>query len=571
MPRTPSPVLIVGGGPSGLVLGLILLQNGVPVRIIEKQYTARLGQRGAGIMPRSLELFSHLKIIDDVLERGIPIPLVRSYQMPDGVAVQKEFSMSPPLNPTPTNPFLNPLLLGQDRIEDIFHNALAKYGCVVEKGTELLSFEQHPNHVEVNLVKRGPEGTSSEPETCLYAWMVGTDGAKGVVRKQLGLKFVGETRAVENFVVGDIYSESLSSKYWHMWGDASDVLVSLRPTETPGLFNFMVAGKDINHAEIAASHDTVRQCLQHNVGKHQLGLGDIPWMSYYTPNIRMVETFGSDRVLIAGDAAHVHSPTGGQGVNTGIQDSLNLGWKLALVAKGYAQPALLDSYAKERIPVIAEMLQQTTKLLNQTFSDLEVSPYQREMGSSLLQLGVNYRWSPVVLDERKALEVQKAAADEDLYATYGYSAEDIARDCYGAESDGRLRAGDRAPDSSELLPPNPTGPFTVKPIRLFQLLSAAHHTALIFPTLVDPGLVLQELARYPGDLVKSVVILRHTASLSASVSSADYVLEDTHNYAHESYLADTCGLVIIRPDGIIGGILHDHLSVHRYFRPVLKP
>jgi FAD binding domain len=303
----------------------------------------------------------------------------------------------------------------------------------------------------------------------------------------------------------------------------------------------------------------------------------------------MVDTFACDRVLIAGDAAHVHSPTGGQvgvlfesleakdsrldqGVNTGIQDSLNLGWKLALVVKGYARETLLDSYTKERIPVISEMLEHTTKLLDETFSDLDISPYKREMGSSLLQLGVNYRWSPIVLDERKALEVQKAAAEEALYREYGYSAEDIAKDCYGTESDGRLRAGDRAPDSSELLPPNPTGLFTVKSFRLFKILSVSHHTALIFASLVDPGRVLQELARYPRDLVKSVVILKAgAASATSHAASADYILEDTRDYAHRTYLTNACGLVMVRPDGIIGGILHDHHSIHRYFRSVLSP
>lgn len=572
MSRLPSPVLIVGAGPSGLVLALILLQSGVPVRIIEKQHEARLGQRGAGIMPRSLELFSHLKIVDDVLKQGISVPLVRSYRMPEGVEVFKEFSMSPSLEPTATNPYLNPTLLGQNKIEAIFHTTLARHGCVVEKGTELLSFEQYSDFVNVNLVKRGPEGTELERETRQYQWVVGADGAKGVVRKQLGLKFVGETRAIENFVVGDICVERLNTEYWHMWGDASDVLVSLRPTETPGLFNFMIAGKDINHAAIAASHDTLRQCIRENIGKHDLELGDIPWMSYYTPNIRMVETLSLNRVLIAGDAGHVHSPTGGQGVNTSIQDSLNLGWKLALVAKGYAQPSLLESYTKERIPVIAEMLSQTTRLLNETFSDLDISPYKREMGASLLQLGVNYRWSPIVLDERKALQVRKAAAEEGLYSDYGYSTDDIAKDCYGTESDGQLRAGDRAPDSSHLLPadPNkPTGLFTRKSVRLFQLFDAARHTALIFPALVGCGLVLKELARYPKDLVRSVVIVKHGGSIPASSSSADFVLEDSQGYAHNSYLTNTCGLIIIRPDGIIGGILHDHLSVHRYFRSVM--
>lgn len=104
------------------------------------------------------------------------------------------------------------MLLGQDILETIFHDTLAKLGCTVEKGTELVSFTQTTDHVEVNLVKRGPDGENEEKEKTRYAWMVGTDGAKGSVRKQLGLSFLGETRTVENFVVGDICVEGLSSK-----------------------------------------------------------------------------------------------------------------------------------------------------------------------------------------------------------------------------------------------------------------------------------------------------------------------------------------------------------------------
>ena len=108
------------------------------------------------------------------------------------------------------------MLLGQDILETIFHDALADLGCTVEKGTELVSFTQTADHVEVNLVKRGPDGENEEKETTRYAWMVGTDGAKGSVRKQLGLSFLGETRTVENFVVGDICVEGLSSKVSHL-------------------------------------------------------------------------------------------------------------------------------------------------------------------------------------------------------------------------------------------------------------------------------------------------------------------------------------------------------------------
>ena len=152
--------------------------------------------------------------------------------MPEGRETEHEFEMSPYRNPTPTNPFvcsishseltpdvishlqLNPVMLGQDKLEKIFHSALAVYGCSVELGTELQSFEQTSSSVKVKLIKRGfsQDPNSGELEESIVDWMIGTDGARGVVRKQLGLAFLGETRNVENFIVGDIYVEGLSQE-----------------------------------------------------------------------------------------------------------------------------------------------------------------------------------------------------------------------------------------------------------------------------------------------------------------------------------------------------------------------
>lgn len=570
MSREPTPVLIVGGGPSGLVLAIALLRSGVPVRIIEKTWVPRLGQRGAGLMPRSLELFTMLGMIEPVLKRAICVPLVRKYKLPEGVDVLNEFAMSPLADPTPTHPFLNLMLLGQDTLETVFHEELAKLGCSVENGTELVSFKQNADFVEVNLLKRGPKGDQEERETCRYEWMVGTDGAKGVVRKQLGLTFLGETRLVENFVVGDICVEGLSPKYWHMWGEASDVLISLRPTETKGLYNFIIAGKDINNAELAASQDTIRDCFRKNTGNRKdIKFGEMPWMSYYTPNIRMVDAFSKGRIFIAGDAGHVHSPTGGQGVNTGMQDSFNLGWKLALVAKGLASPSLLNTYSNERLPVIAEMLDQTTKLLNSTFNGGSAAEWQN--GGALFQLGVNYRWSTIVMDERKSIEAAREAEEDALMEDFEFEddGDDEKIDSYGTGFDGRLRAGDRAPDSSGLIKPGTSmKPFN-KSHQLFQIFTVTRHTVLLFADFVECDEILQDLQRYPKDLLQSVVVVRCKRSAPSGSNLADHVLEDHDGHAYEAYTSSVCGVIVVRPDGIIGGILRGSNSLRRYFQNVL--
>ncbi|KAF9005951.1 pentachlorophenol 4-monooxygenase [Cyathus striatus] len=583
---SPSPVLIVGGGPSGLVLAIILLQNGIPVRIIEKSAVPRLGQRGAGIMPRSLELFMYIGIIDQVMKLAIPMPRAKMYKLPEGNQCTHEFEMAPPTNPTPANPFLNPVMLGQDRLEKIYHAKLAEYGCSVELGTELLSFENKSDGVDVKLLVRGMDpNAEGVVENTTYEWMVGTDGARGVVRKQLGLSFLGETRTVENFVVGDICVDGLSQNHWHMWGDAGSTLqvthfplltslfyssfhrISLRGTETPNLFNFVVAGKHINHAALYTDQDSLRKCFSENTGRRDdLKFGTIPWVSHYTPNIRMVNKFGKGRVYIAGDAGHVHSPTGGQGMNTGIQDSFNLGWKLALIVKKLAPPSLIETYTEERIPVIAEMLNQTTKILNRTFKEKDEGPWKTP--GSLFQLGVNYRWSSIIIDERRSLEIEREAEEDDYLRDYEFDEEEEKIDSYGLDVDGRLRAGDRAPDAPGLIDRGPRIQ-SKRSCRLFHIVGTSYHTVLVFPELANCKSVLNAISLYPKGVIRSVIISRRGRPIPSGWESADYLFEDHGGHAHDMYASsDVCGVIIIRPDVMVGAIVRGPEGLHRYFRGI---
>ncbi|TFK39989.1 FAD binding domain-containing protein [Crucibulum laeve] len=569
-PTPPSTVLIVGGGPSGLILGIILLQNGIPVRIIEKNALPRLGQRGAGIMPRTLELFTYIGIIDEVLKLAIPIPPARMYKLPGGAEPIHDFDMAPPVRATPSTPFLAPLMLGQDRLEKLFHAKLAEFGVSVELGTELASFSQTADHVDVKLLRRGMDPEAEGVlEDSTYEWMIGTDGARGVVRKQLGLTFLGE-RAVENFVVGDICADGLSQKHWHMWGDAGSTF--LRGTETPKLFNFVVTGPNINHKELFADQDTLRRCFYENTGKRpDVKFGDIPWISCYTPNIRMVDKFGKGRVFIAGDAAHVHSPTGGQGMNTGVQDSFNLGWKLALIIKKLAPVSLIESFNEERLPVIAEMLSQTTQMMKQSSGEDDcLSPGPWKTSGSLFQLGVNYRWSPIVLDERKRMEEEIEAEEDDYLKDYefGDNEEDEKVDSYGLGSDGRLRAGDRAPDATGLV--DRSTKSSTKAHRLFHdIFSTSHHTVLVFPELADCKSVLHALTLYPKSLIRSVVVVRRGRPFPTHCALADTLIEDRGGHAHEAYVSsNVCGVVVVRPDGMVGAIVQGPEWMHRYFRGI---
>lgn len=257
-------------------------------------------------------------------------------------------------------------------------------------------------------------------------------------------------------------------------------------------------------------------------------------------------------------------------MNTGIQDSFNLAWKLALVVKGISPPSLLETFSDERIPVISEMIAQTTRLLKNTLGNDERA---LKTDGMLYQLGVNYRWSPIVVDERKKLEADREADDDAYLRDYANIDEDdddpIKLDSYGAGHDGRLRAGDRAPDSSGLVIHSPAALVKSSPTcQLFQIFGPGHHTMLVFADIVASKDILRALQAYPKALVRTVVISRaKKISLDAAViNAADFVLEDRDGHAYNAYCpTDICGFVIVRPDGVVGAITRTLTWMHQYF------
>ncbi|KJA26224.1 hypothetical protein HYPSUDRAFT_198983 [Hypholoma sublateritium FD-334 SS-4] len=549
---TAPKVLIVGSGPSGLILALSLRRNGIPVRVIEKSAEYRTGSRGAGIMPRSLELFESLGLYQDIASRALTPPLMRVYKMPDGVEVAKEFSLQPWEDPTPAIPYPNSVLLGQCNMDKIMRAELSKCGCEVELGVELQTFEQFDDHVKVTLLRHSLDSGDVEPKTeeATYDWVIGADGARGAVRHVLGLKFIGET-TTQKFVVGDVEFECprLEDR-WHMWGDMSTVLASIRATEDKGIFNFIVGGADmISPEEICQNHETVISTLKHySCLGDDVKFGKVTWVSPFRLNVRMTETFHKGRVFLVGDAGHIHSPTGGQGMNTGVQDSYNLGWKLALVIKGVSSPSLLESFNEERVPVVTQMLDITKDLLQKTIAN-EQSGWNRS--GPVKQLGVNYRWSSIVVDDEKQIQDSKASA-------------------YDNQAAGTLAAGDRAPDASELRRiTNQRGQTELT--RLFQLFSPAKHTVLIFAGKSDYRAALDTLEVYPADLVHSVLVVDPgKAAVTVLASDTLTFVEDTKGYAHDGYKVreSPSGIFVIRPDGVVGARLGSAEGISRYFKAI---
>ncbi|KZT05391.1 monooxygenase [Laetiporus sulphureus 93-53] len=553
------PVLIAGAGPVGLVAALTLRQNNIPVRIIEKEERIRVGQRGAAIMPRSLELYNFLGVLSDLRARAISMVPMRVYKLPEGREPLATFLLDPPVQPTPYVPFTNISMLAQEHTETILRAHLARHGCEVELGTELQGFEQNRDHVLAHVKKN--VGVHKDMENIACRWLIGADGAKGIVRRQLGLSFLGETLgAGQHLVVGDLEIRGLDHEHWHSWGTMDSVLVMLRATEDGDLYFTFVGGK-VDHARLVADRDHLLHTIRTSTGRHDLELGAIKWLTEWKPNIRMVDQFSKGRVLVAGDAAHVHSPFGGQGLNSGIQDAVNLGWKLALVEKGVAHPSILETYTEERLPVIAEVLKTSNKLFNSAVNakgDGETNKKAWHRGGSLNQLGVNYRWSSIIVDDR-------------------FPREEHPTDPYGVTHNPTdpVRAGERAPDAPGLVLAGSAGDAGRRPktASLFSIYRPFYHTILIFAANADEAApIVGAMKAYPSELIRTVFIYpQDTASDATSAEGVDITTVDGDGHAHIAYgILEGPTVVIIRPDGVIGGVVCGLESLRGYFRRVFS-
>ncbi|KAJ3892703.1 FAD binding domain-containing protein [Lentinula edodes] len=547
-------VLIVGAGPVGSVLALTLLKNGINVRIVDKE-GPQVGQKGLGIQPRTLEMHRFLGTLPDILSIAKKMPICTLYKLPGGTEPLRTFELDPYEEPTPDTPYLNLTMLGQHRQQSILHRHLEKHGCKVEFFSELRSFEQFDGHVLATLVTKDSNGKDIL-EIIKVSYLVGTDGAHSTVRKALGLTFLGDVRDDVNMVVGDIEIHGgLDHKSWHNWGEISSKS-QLVPSEVDdNVFTFIISGKEIDHAKTASGRDELVKTIASITDRKDIEFGKLVWISNYRPSIRMVNKFGDGRVFVAGDAAHVHSPAGGQGTNSGVQDSFNLGWKLALVLKGFSPPSLLDTYTEERLPVIAAMLNKSTLLLNQYFRDGK----DWKRGKEFKQLGVNYRGSSALVDETVDLTKDK-----------------IQLDPYGITLNGVIHAGDRAPEAPGLQVLH-SGESSTAAASLFDLFKPDHHTVLIFGPVSNGEEIASEISTYPKNLFKTVLIFpalttseSEQSASGTQPSGVDLVLRDSNGHAYRAYssLLGSCNIVIVRPDGVVGAIVRGVAGLRRYVNGV---
>jgi 2-polyprenyl-6-methoxyphenol hydroxylase-like FAD-dependent oxidoreductase len=354
-------VMIVGAGPTGLTLALDLARRGMSFRLIDGAVSAFVGSRGKGIQPRTLEIFEDLGVIDAILAAGTRYPRIRIHLGPFSLRMA---SLAPSKQPTAGVPYPNLWMVPQSRTEQILRDRLAELGGQAEFGQALATFTQTEHGVDA-VLKSG--------ERVRANFLVGCDGGHSTVRKVLGLRLEGEAIDDRPMLVADLEIEGLDRSDWHVWPSVGSGAISLCPLPNTALFQLIARAKAASGIE-----DTVLKATGHHVQR-------VAWSSIYRPAVRMVDCYRVGHVFLAGDAAHVHPPAGGQGLNTGIQDAYNLGWKLASVVRG-GPDALLDTYEAERLPIAAAVLG-LSKQLHQTRSI--------RRGKATDQLGLSYRDSPL--------------------------------------------------------------------------------------------------------------------------------------------------------------------------------
>jgi 2-polyprenyl-6-methoxyphenol hydroxylase-like FAD-dependent oxidoreductase len=353
-------VAIVGAGPTGLLLSAELALRGVRVAVLERHAARPDFVRAFNLGPRSLELLDRRGIVERFLAEG------------PRVSATSFAGLDVPLDLTCLETD-HPYMLGipQTRTEALLEDYAQELGVVIRRGQEVVDVTQHDERVTVDVnVAAGARGPSSKQLRLSARYLVGCDGGRSVIRKRSGIAFPG-TEATHWALLGDVELEDPASlSYGIHQTPRGTVYVIPRPG-----YVRICTGERTRPAERDAvvSLDELRDAVHHVLGR-DVALVRPRWLTRFGDAARVAEQFRVGRVLLAGDAAHVHPPAGAQGINVGLQDAFNLGWKLAAVLRGWAPDGLLDSYHTERHAAAERVLMHTRAQTELGRTDERIAP-----------------------------------------------------------------------------------------------------------------------------------------------------------------------------------------------------
>ena len=534
MSRQHVEVLVVGGGPVGLTAAVELRRRGTVVRCVDAALHHNVSTKALGLQARTLELFERLGVVEAAVARGLP---VRKFNILSEEHPIARFDMGGLDTPYP---YL--LMVPQNTTEAILRDRLSELGTEVERGVELSRFTQDHDGVDAVLRHR------DRSEHVRADWMIAADGAHSSVRHQLGLAFEGRAFR-EEFAAVDVrvewqlpYDELFAYlnrgnfiAYFPMVGGWHRVAISYNTRRAPD--------DDITLAEV---QDAIDACGP--TGARAVEIGD---RSRFVIHQRTASRQCVGRVFLAGDAAHVHSVVGAQGLNIGVQDAFNLGWKLASVIAGTSSPSLLESYAAERHPAARRIVRGTRRATRMTLLRRSPAVFARR------------HLAPLVFGRRRARNIIEHALSQ----------LDISYRAPGAVADTSLMTGDRAPDS-------PLRYYGVAQLRnapvgrLFEVISHDEFSLLLIGEDEDVRTTYRPIHQiadaFPA--VQEYVVLPDR-SVDISVVTTATTLVDVGNTLRRKYRIDRRAMLLIRPDGYLA-LRHDewasealHAELRRWLIP----
>jgi 2-polyprenyl-6-methoxyphenol hydroxylase-like FAD-dependent oxidoreductase len=411
-----TPVLIAGAGPTGLVLALWLTTFGVAVRIVDTSTGPGTTSRALTVQSRTLELYQQLGIADEIENSGVKVKGVNLWVNGARAAHLLFTNMGYGLTP-----FDQMLIFPQDAHERLLVHHLELLGVHVERQTELLSFEQRASDV-VARIKRA----DGSEESCTTRYLAGCDGAHSVVRRGLRSEFPGGTYSALFYVADLTAAGPAAHDELHLDLDQADFL-AVFPLE--GEHHIRIVGSasapGAQMREQVTYEDVDKRVIE-NLGFEVSG---VTWFSSYRVHHRVASRFRDGRAFLLGDAAHIHSPAGGQGMNTGIGDAINLAWKLAAVVNGGATESLLDSYEPERIAFARKLVATTDRVFTFVTKQGQIARFVRR------------RVMPVVAPMLTRLSFVRRF----LFRVVSQTGIEYRQSALSSGAAGKLRGGDRLP------------------------------------------------------------------------------------------------------------------------------
>ncbi len=533
---------MIGAGPVGLTLASELLRHGASVRIIEKQPELCQHPNAAVVHVRTLEILSMMGCVEGFQQQGWSLPgmHIRAFDKRIGYVDLGGVD----------SPFPRPCCIGQQYTVALLNRHFEKLGGQVEFQIEATGFEQDANGARVRLVHHARKDSEEIAEA---KFVVSCEGSASMVRKTLGIDFPGERYLGREFLQTDA---NVRWTFPHGFGYqfvTDEHILLLFPYDGTGHYRIICARADHDPDNVEPPTLEEMQELMQKVADPCVELYEPRWFNRFRSGHRIAKTFREGRAFLAGDAGHVHVPIGGQGMNYGMHDAFNLGWKLAAVAKGEAKPELLDTYMAERHPADEGLIRgtdvayhlmvephaiKTVLMKNVMPTLLHFEPLRKQVRDTLAEMNVAYPASPLT---------------EDRGGSHG------------------PQPGERAPDALVVRMPSR------ETAQLFDVLRDPRWTLLLFAgtTPTEHSVTALErisapLAKTYGTRVAAYLVLAEQPPVPVHENWAADFLMDREHYLHEKYGVTSPCLYLLRPDGHIAfrGRLDDAEKLSAYFERI---